>query len=343
MPGRKQSSGIAAAVLMTAAMACSRGALAQPAGATAVFGGAHIQQLGTSLLVTTSNGPGSSHSVIDWRSFSVPAHSVTHFQQPGVDSTSINRVTGKKPSEIFGTLSSNGRLVLVNPSGIAVGRDAVIDTAAFTASALSLGDEDALAGRLRFSAGKGQARVGVTGTVLARAGDVVLLGTAVQVDRQAVVHATNGAVILAAGQRVALTGRGLEGILLELAAPEDRAVNLGRLQGDAVGIFASQLRHTGVIEAHDVVLQGDKVRLENGGPGDQPGKDQNVATALQTQNQEPARSRTILSALIAQDAQAVTRNGEVVAGLQPPSLPVDTALERRRARARPEPTLQCTR
>ena len=343
MPGSKQSRRFAVAVLMTAAVACSHGALAQPAGATVVFGGAHIQQLGTSLLVTTSNGPGSSHSVIDWRSFSVPANSVTHFQQPGAASTSINRVTGTKPSEIFGTLSSNGRLVLVNPSGIAVGKDAVIDTAGFTASALSLGDADAIAGRLRFSAGKGQARVDVAGAVLARAGDVVLLGTQVQVDKQAVVQAPNGAVILAAGQRVALTGRGLEGIVLELAAPEDRAVNLGRLQGDAVGIFASQLRHTGVIDAPNLVLQGDKVRLEERGRGDPPGQGQDVATAAQTRTHDPAGPHAILSALIEHDAQVVTNNGEVVAGLRPPPLPGDSALERRTARPRPEPTLQCTR
>ena len=94
------------------------------------------------LLVTTSNGAGTQHSVIDWRSFSVPAGSTTHFLQPDVDSTSINRVTGNKPSEIFGTLSSNGRLVLVNPSGIAVGQGAVIDTAGFTASALAMSDAD---------------------------------------------------------------------------------------------------------------------------------------------------------------------------------------------------------
>lgn len=274
MQGRKQSRGLAAAVLVTAAVVCSRGAPAQPVGPTAVFGGAQVQQLGNNVLVTTSNGPGSNRSVIDWRSFSVPANSVTHFQQPSVDSTSINRVTGNKPSEIFGTLSSNGQLVLVNPSGIAVGKGAVIDTAGFTASALSLSDEDAIAGRLRFGAGKDKANnVHVAGSVLARSGDVVLLGTEVQVDKEAVVRAPNGAVILAAGQRIALTGRGLEGIVLELTSPQDRAVNLGRLEGDAVGIFASQLRHTGVIQAQHVVLLGDRVKLEKGGPKDKDGKD----------------------------------------------------------------------
>lgn len=272
MSGRSQSRGRTAAVLFTLA-ACSFVAQAQPAGPTVRFGGATFQQLGHSLLVTTTNGAGTLRSVIDWRSFSVPQGSVTHFLQPSADSTSINRVTGNKPSEIFGTLSSNGHLVLVNPSGIAVGTGAVIDTAGFTASALGMSDDDAFAGRLRYRADKGKGEVDVRGRILARGGDVVLLGTSVQVDKDAIVQAPNGAVILAAGQQVAFTARGLEGIVLELTAPGDKAVNLGRLEAGAVGMFASQLRHTGAIQAGHVILQGDKVRLEQGGKDKDKEKD----------------------------------------------------------------------
>jgi filamentous hemagglutinin family protein len=265
MAGRTHRARLAAAALAALAAVWATGAAAQPAGATVIFGNAQFQQLGRSLLVTTSNGAGTQHSVIDWRSFSVPAGSITHFLQPGADSTSINRVTGNKPSDIFGTLSSNGRLVLVNPSGIAVGQGAVIDTAGFTASALGMSDADAIAGRLRFSNDRGKAGVDIRGNVLARSGDVVLLGTEVTTDKDAIVSAPNGSVILAAGQRIALTGRGLEGIVLEVSSPSDRVVNLGRLQGDAVGMFASQLTHTGVIQANHVILRADKVRLERGG------------------------------------------------------------------------------
>jgi hypothetical protein len=148
----------------------------------------------------------------------------------------------------------------------------VIDTAGFTASALGMSDADARAGLLRFEAGGGKGKgkgkdkgdVDVAGNILARNGDVVLLGTDVQVAKEAVVRAPNGSVLLAAGQRVSLTGRGLEGIVLEVTSPSDKVVNLGRLEGDAVGLFASQLRHTGVIQANHVVLLGDKVRLEKG-------------------------------------------------------------------------------
>jgi len=235
--------------------------LAQPAGAQVIHGQASLQQQGNSLLVTTQNGPGSRHSAINWQSFSVPGGSVTHFRQPDAASTSINRVLGNNPSAIFGTLSSNGRLVVVNPSGIAVGAGAVVDTAGFTASTLRMSDADALAGRLMF-AGGGAGVLKVDGTVIARQGDAVFIAPQVQVGSAALVQAPNGATLLAAGQSVEVTGRGLEGIRLHLQAPADRAVNLGTLQGDAVAIFAGQLQHRGLVQATGVTIDGGKVVLK---------------------------------------------------------------------------------
>ena len=78
----------------------------------------------------------------------------------------------------------------------------------------------------------------------------------------ALVQAPSGATLLAAGQKVELTGRGLEGIRLELQAPQDQAVNLGTLQGDAVAIFAGQLKHSGMIQATGISAEGGKVVLK---------------------------------------------------------------------------------
>jgi len=238
---------------------------AQPSGAHAIHGQASLSQQGSKLVVTTQNGVGTNHSAINWQSFSVPGGTTTHFQQPGASSLSINRVVGNDPSSIFGTLSSNGRLVLVNPAGIAVGAGAVVDTAGFTASTLRMSDANALAGRLVFGGdGLGGGALDVNGQIVARSGDVVLIAPNVQVGSQALVQSPNGATVLAAGQKVELTGRGLEGIRLELQAPGDQALNLGTLQGDAVGIFAGQLKHSGLIQATGVSTEGGKVVLKAG-------------------------------------------------------------------------------
>ncbi|MCY7317213.1 MAG: filamentous hemagglutinin N-terminal domain-containing protein, partial [Ramlibacter sp.] len=250
------------AIAMAVAACFSVDASAQPAGAQAVHGSATLIQNGSRLTVTTQNGAGSSHSAINWKSFGVPAGTTTWFAQPGSTSTSINRVTGPDPSAIFGTLGSNGRLVLVNPSGITVGVGAVVDTAGFTASTLRMSDADAMAGRLRFRADGSVGALDVQGAVLARGGDIVLIGPKLVVGKAAVVESRGGATILAAGQSVEITGRGLEGIRLEVQAPGDQAINLGTLTGDAVGIFAGTLKHSGVIRAQTATLEGGRIVLK---------------------------------------------------------------------------------
>lgn len=241
-------------------------ALANPEGGVAIVGTANMASTGNRLVVTTQNGAGTNYSAINWQSFSIPAGSTTHFQQPNAASTSINRVVTNTPSQLFGTLSSNGNLVLVNQAGIAVGSGAVVDTAGFTASSLRMSDADALAGRLRFGDDStATSGVSVQGRILARSGDVVLIGSSVNTGSEALIEAPNGSTILAAGQKVELTGRGLEGIYLQVQAPTDSAVNLGTLKAGAVGVFAGTLRHSGVIQATTATLEGGKVVLKAAG------------------------------------------------------------------------------
>lgn len=235
---------------------------AQPSGGQAIHGHASFSVNGNNLVVTTQNGAGTSHSAINWQSFSIPGGSTTHFAQPSANSTSINRVVGPDPSAIYGTLSSNGKLVLVNPAGITVGAGAVVDTAGFTASTLKMSEADAIAGRLLFQ-GEGSGVLQVDGRVIARSGDVVLIGSKVQTGAAALVE-SEGSTVLAAGQKVEITGRGLEGIRMEVQAGNE-AVNLGTLKGDAVGIFAGTLRHSGLVQAQGVSTEGGKVVLKAGG------------------------------------------------------------------------------
>ncbi len=246
-------------------------ALAQtlPTGGIAIHGQASISKPAPNqLVVTTQNGAGTGHSAINWQSFSLSAGTSTQFIQPGATSLSINRVVTNTPSAIFGNLSSNGRLVLVNQSGITVGAGAVVDTAGFTASALRMTDADALAGRLRFGASGGVDAMGggagltIDGRITARDGDIVLIAPQIGVGTSALVQAPNGSTILAAGQQVEITGRGLEGISLLVQARGHEARNLGRLEGGAVGIFAGTLRHSGEIQATTATLDGGTIVLK---------------------------------------------------------------------------------
>jgi filamentous hemagglutinin family protein len=259
------------AVLAACACGFATAASAQLTGLSPLHGSAVVQTAGTVTTVVTANGVGTNHSALDWRSFGVPVGTTVFFSQPNSASLSINRVLGGDPSTIAGTLGSNGQLVLVNPAGIAVAPGAVVDTAGFTATTLGMSRSDAIAGRLAFGgkdsdrdfkAKSGEGRVEVRGQVLARNGDVVLIGPDLEVDSGAIMEANAGDVVLAAGHTVEVTGRGLEGIRMQLRAPDDHAVNLGTLRGDSVAIFAGQLRHSGVIQAQSATRVGGRVVLQ---------------------------------------------------------------------------------
>jgi filamentous hemagglutinin family protein len=288
-------------------------AQAQTTGLQAVHGAASMVTQGNKTIITTQNGAGTSHSALNWQSFGVAPGTTTQFNQPSAASTSINRVLGNNPSAIFGTLSSNGRLVLVNPAGIAVGAGAVVDTAGFTASTLRMSDADALAGRMRFGDGGLAGGLNVGGQILARHGDVVLISPSIETSPSALIQSPGGATVLAAGQKVEVTGRGLEGIHLQLQAPQDSAVNLGSITGDAVGVFAGTLKHSGLISATQASTDGGKVVLKGQEAADISGAITAQRGSLGGQVHATANKVMLKSGAVI-DASGAAGGGEVLIG-----------------------------
>ena len=231
-------------------------AWANPQGQQVVQGSASFQAQGNTLTVT--NTPG---AAINWQSFSIKANETTHFQQANSASSVLNRVVNNNPSELLGNLTSNGKVVLINPFGITVGRGAVVDTAGFTASTLNITDADWANGKLRFTGNALSGDVKVDGVIRSANGDVMLFAPNVSVGADGIVKAGNGNVIIGAGQKVEVTGRGLEGIRFEIQSADNKAVNLGRIEGNAVGIFAGTLRHSGAITAQTATMEGGRVVL----------------------------------------------------------------------------------
>jgi filamentous hemagglutinin family protein len=232
-----------------------------PQGGVAVHGTANIVQNGNTLNVTTTNGAGGNTSAINWQSFNIGPGHTTNINQPSAASTSLNRVVSNVPTQIHGALNSNGQVIVVNQNGIAVGSGGVVDTAGFTASTLNITDADYKAGRMRFEGNALSGGVQVDGVIRSRNGNVVLIAPQVATGKDALIKAENGNVILGAGQSVELTGRGLEGVRFIVQSPENKATNLGNLQGNAVGIFGGTLRHSGSITAQTATLEGGKIVL----------------------------------------------------------------------------------
>jgi filamentous hemagglutinin family protein len=81
-------------------------------------------------------------SIIQWENFSIDSQEITRFIQPDTSSITINKVITFTPSIINGTLAANGKVVLINPNGIVIGKDGVINTAEFIASTTDVFDNN---------------------------------------------------------------------------------------------------------------------------------------------------------------------------------------------------------
>ncbi len=119
-------------------------------------------------------------TLIEWDSFSIQANEKTQFIQPSSDSIVINRISGATPSEIFGLLQSNGKVVLINPSGIVFGRQASVDVNSLIASTLDLNTGLFFEkGQLAFQGGS-SGKILNEGTLAAKSGELLLFGREVE-------------------------------------------------------------------------------------------------------------------------------------------------------------------
>jgi filamentous hemagglutinin family protein len=232
-------------------------AWANPTGPAVVNGQVTINQAGNLLSIT--NSP---NSIINWQSFSIGANEVTRFTQQSAASAVLNRVVGAggtiDPSVILGALQSNGRVFLVNPSGIVFGAGAQVDVAGLVASSLNLSNADFLGGRLRLSEVPGAGAVVNQGAISAASGgQVYLVGPAVT--NSGIITSPRGEVILAAGNTVELVSPGTPDLRVEITAPRNQARNLGSIVADAgrVGIYAGLINHSGTIRANGAVATED--------------------------------------------------------------------------------------
>ena len=151
------------------------------AGSFGVSSGAHAQGLPTNGVVTVGQArisgnassvtinQSSQNTAINWQTFNIAQGNSVVFVQPNSKSVALNRVVGGDASAIFGTLSANGKVFLINPNGVLFGRTAQVNVGGLVASTLDLSDADFMAGRYKFS-GSSRAAVLNQGTINADGG-----------------------------------------------------------------------------------------------------------------------------------------------------------------------------
>ena len=236
--------------------------LANPTGGTVTSGSATIVSSGNTVTVTNT-----ANTIINWSGFSIGVNEITQFLQSSGSSAVLNRVVGANgvipQSVIDGILSSNGRVFLINPSGIVIGSTGRIDVAGFVASSLNLSDQDFRNGRLRFTETPGAGAVSNAGVIdTTSGGRVFLVGPDVR--NSGVIRSPQGEIVLAAGKSVDFVYENSPFVTVHIVADAEQALNLGRLVSDSgrIGMFGALVRQSGVVEANSAVAGANgEIRL----------------------------------------------------------------------------------
>jgi filamentous hemagglutinin family protein len=263
-------------LLMTSALAplTVASATAGPNGATVVGGSATVQGQGTANVVVNQT---SQSAVINWNTFNIGAGETTRINMPSASSVELDRVTGGLgPSQILGSLSSNGQVFLVNPDGFLFGAGARINVGGLLATTNDISNADFMAGKYNFNIpGNPSASIVNQGSITAQTGGFAAL-VAPGVRNTGTITANLGTIALASGNAFTLdlygdnlitlglndsiasqvidvsTGKQLSSLVSNAGTLK---ANGGKVQLTAVAarqVVDSVINNTGVIEANTI-------------------------------------------------------------------------------------------
>jgi filamentous hemagglutinin family protein len=282
LKGALKRSTVLSGVVSAAASFMAAPAFAGPDGGSVVGGSASINGQGSSNVVVNQ---ASQKAIIDWRSFSVGASESVRFNQPNSAAISLNRVTGGDPSNILGSMSANGNVWLVNPSGVLFGSSATIDVAGLVASTTNITNSNFMSGNFAFDDATSQRGASVVNRGDITIGDSGLAAfVAPGVSNEGVIVANLGQVTLASGDAfsVDLFGDSLINLAVSsddiaaLAAADGaslaaRIVQSGRITADggrvaltaqdAASLVSQSINMSGVVQANTVSSTGGVITL----------------------------------------------------------------------------------
>ncbi len=249
------------------AYAIDPGAL--PAGGQITAGAGSIGASGTRMTVNQS----SQQMVANWSSFNIGADASVQFVQPNVSATALNHIADQNPTQILGSLSANGKVFLLNQSGIIFGKNARVDVGGLVASSLEMRDSDFLAARYKFSNSGNAGDILNQGSINTVPGGVVaLIGP--KVTNEGAIAANGGSVALGAGNQVSLDlkGDGLITFTVDEGAVDALAENKGLVKADgglvvmtaraADVLTQSAVNNSGIVQARSMEEKEGRIMLD---------------------------------------------------------------------------------
>jgi filamentous hemagglutinin family protein len=173
-------------------------AFANPVLNGVIAGSAAVSQTGNTVTVNQS----SEQAILEWKSFNINANEKTQFVQPDSSAVALNRIDPSQgASQIFGMLSSNGTIILVNGAGVHFGQGASVNVGSIIVSTSDISNANFLAGKYSFDQAStyGGTVVNEGKIVAANYGLVALLGN--NVVNNGFIRAKMGNIVLATGDK----------------------------------------------------------------------------------------------------------------------------------------------
>lgn len=263
---------------------------AMPEGGIVRSGSGSVTQNGKEMTIRQDSG----RLAMDWTGFSVGKDETVRFQQPGKDALALNWVTGNQQSVIDGSLLSNGHVLLVNPNGVVIGKNASIDVGGLVASTAQVKDNfmkdfGNSTGAFHLG-GVSDGKIINEGTIQAEGGLVAL--HAAKVENSGTITNTGGSAVLAAADTLTLTpdADGKLNFTVDGKTAEVSALNKGAITADggtilmtadsAYDVMSTVVNNSGNLQARtlrknekgQILLEGgDKGQVEVSGTLDASG------------------------------------------------------------------------
>ncbi|MFP8277895.1 two-partner secretion system adhesin CdrA [Pseudomonas aeruginosa] len=267
--GREGRFVLAASSTLMFAIASINAAMAAPTGAQFNPNEIKISQQGKTTLIDQST----QRAIINWKGFDVSADEAVRFNQPGVTSSTLNRVAAGQESVIAGRISAPGQVIIYNSNGVVFSGSAKVDVGSLITTTANISDEHFRQGKLIFDQpGNPDARIVNDGSIsVAEKGLAAFVAPSLA--NNGVINARLGTVAMAAGNAatIDLYGDGLVSIAVTdpvTRKPQDAQAlvsNGGAIQADGGSVLitaeqASRVVDNAVNLSGVILARGTEVR-----------------------------------------------------------------------------------
>ncbi|HFJ2164647.1 TPA: filamentous hemagglutinin N-terminal domain-containing protein, partial [Salmonella enterica] len=246
-----------------------------PVGGQVVAGQGSISTSGNQMTIHQNT-----HGLVtNWNSFDIGQNHRVQFVQPDSSAVALNRVTGGHESQILGTLTANGQVMLVNPAGVMFGKSAKVNTAGLLASTKNISTEDFMAGRYTFSGGSHPgAEIVNQGSLTTTKGGYIVLA-ADRVRNSGTLSTPSGKTVLAAADRVTLQldNTGLASVSVNGSVVNALVENSGLIAATNGQVYLTArgkdmllntvVNNRGTVEAGGLNQRGGEIVLDGGDSG----------------------------------------------------------------------------